>query len=44
MSLFDAIVNMFGKKLLKEFPPRQKPASFSLDQGMEKLTQGAASL
>lgn len=24
----------------KEFPPRQKPASFSLDQVMEKLTQG----
>jgi arylsulfatase len=22
----------------KEFPPRQKPASFSLDQVMEKLT------
>ena len=24
-----------------EFPPRQKPASFSLDQVMEKLTQTA---
>jgi arylsulfatase len=26
----------------KEFPPRQKAASFSLDQVMEKLQTGAA--
>ena len=26
----------------KEFPPRQKAASFSLDQVMEKMTEGAA--
>ena len=25
----------------KEFPPRQKPASFSIDQVMEQMTQGA---
>ncbi len=25
----------------KEFPPRQKPASFSIDQVMEKLTEGS---
>jgi arylsulfatase len=24
----------------KEFPPRQKPASFSIDQVMERLTSG----
>jgi len=28
----------------KEFPPRQKAASFSLDQVMEKLSEGAGSL
>lgn len=27
----------------KEFPPRQKPASFGIDQVMEKLTQPAGS-
>ena len=27
----------------KEFPPRQKPASFSLDQVMQKLTEAAGS-
>ena len=27
----------------KEFPPRQKPASFSLDQVMQKLTEVSAS-
>ena len=27
----------------KEFPPRQKPASFSLDQVMKKLTETAGS-
>lgn len=26
----------------KEFPPRQKPASFSIDQVMQKLTEGAS--
>ena len=26
----------------REFPPRQKPASFSLDQVIQKLTSGAA--
>jgi arylsulfatase A-like enzyme len=26
----------------KEFPPRQKPASFSIDQVMEKLTEGSS--
>jgi arylsulfatase len=26
----------------KEFPPRQKPASFSIDQVMEKMTERAA--
>jgi arylsulfatase len=25
----------------KEFPPRQKPASFSLDQVMKKIQEGA---
>jgi arylsulfatase len=24
----------------KEFPPRQKPASFSIDQALEKMKQG----
>jgi arylsulfatase len=28
---------------LKEFPPRQEPASFSIDQVMEKLTAGVTS-
>jgi arylsulfatase A-like enzyme len=28
----------------KEFPPRQKPASFSIDQVMEKLTEGAGGM
>jgi hypothetical protein len=28
---------------LKEFPPRQKAASFSLDQVLEKLQDGARS-
>ena len=27
----------------KEFPPRQKPASFSIDQVMEKMTQASGS-
>jgi arylsulfatase len=27
---------------LKEFPPRQKAASFSIDQVVEKLTAGAS--
>jgi arylsulfatase len=27
----------------KEFPPRQKPASFSIDQVMEKMTQATGS-
>ena len=27
----------------REFPPRQKPASFSLDQVIQKLTSGVAS-
>ena len=27
----------------KEFPPRQKPASFSLDEVMQKLTETAGS-
>jgi hypothetical protein len=27
----------------KEFPPRQKPASFSLDQVIQKMTSGVAS-
>jgi arylsulfatase len=27
----------------KEFPPSQKPASFSIDQVMEKLQQGGKS-
>ena len=27
----------------KEFPPRQKPASFSIDQVMEKLTTSGGS-
>jgi arylsulfatase len=29
-------------KTLKEFPPRQKAASFSIDQVVEKLTAGAS--
>lgn len=28
---------------LKEFPPRQEPASFSVDQVMEKLKAGVVS-
>jgi hypothetical protein len=28
----------------KEFPPRQKPASFSIDQVMKKLTSGAGAV
>jgi hypothetical protein len=27
----------------KEFPPSQKPASFSIDQVMQKLQEGAGS-
>ena len=27
----------------KEFPPRQKAASFTVDQVMEKLTEGISS-
>jgi arylsulfatase len=27
----------------KEFPPRQKPASFSIDQVMEKMQQAGGS-
>jgi arylsulfatase len=27
----------------REFPPRQKPASFSIDQVMEKMQEGAGS-
>jgi arylsulfatase len=27
----------------KEFPPRMKPASFGIDQVMEKLEQGLSS-
>ncbi len=30
-------------KTFKEFPPRQKPASFSIDQVVEKLTQSGGS-
>jgi arylsulfatase len=26
----------------KDFPPRQKPASFTIDQAMEKLTQATS--
>jgi len=35
------IQNIVGKTLLsfKEFPPRQTPASFTIDQAMEKLKQ-----
>ena len=35
------IQNIVGKTLMtfKDFPPRQKPASFTIDQAMEKLTQ-----
>ena len=29
---------------LAEFPPRQKPASFNLEQVMAKLQEGAAEL
>jgi arylsulfatase len=28
----------------KEFPPRQKPASFSIDQALEKARQQEASM
>ncbi len=28
----------------KEFPPRQKPASFSIDQALEKATQSQKAL
>jgi len=35
------IQNIVGRTLMsfKEFPPRQKPASFTIDQAMEKLKQ-----
>ncbi|MGD9108266.1 MAG: arylsulfatase [Gammaproteobacteria bacterium] len=35
---------LVGKELqsFKEFPPRQKPASFNLDQVLEKLNEGVA--
>jgi len=38
------IQNIVGKTLMtfKEFPPRQKPASFTIDQAMEALTRGTA--
>ena len=31
-------------KTLEEFPPRQKPASFSIDQVMEKVTSHDAKI
>ena len=31
-----------GSKSFKEFPPRQKPASFTVDQVVEKLHAEAA--
>ena len=37
-----AIVGQF-LETFKEFPPRQKAASFTVDQVMEKLTQGITS-
>ena len=38
------IQNIVGKTLMtfKDFPPRQKPASFTIDQAMEKLTQATS--
>jgi arylsulfatase len=30
-----------GLASFKEFPPRQKPASFSLDEVMQKIQEGA---
>jgi arylsulfatase len=36
--------NIVGKTLVsfKDFPPRQKPSSFTIDQAMEALTKGGA--
>ena len=36
------VQNIVGKTLMsfKDFPPRQKPASFTIDQAMEALTKG----
>jgi arylsulfatase len=38
------IQNIVGKTLMtfKEFPPRQKPASFTIDQAMEALTRSTS--
>ena len=37
------IQNIVGKTLMsfKEFPPRQKPASFTIDQAMEALMKSS---
>jgi arylsulfatase len=37
------VQNIVGKTLMtfREFPPRQKPASFGIDQAMEALTKSA---
>ncbi|TWT95689.1 hypothetical protein [Neorhodopirellula pilleata] len=38
------VQNIVGKTLMtfKDFPPRQKPASFTIDQAMEALMRGTA--
>jgi arylsulfatase len=38
------IQNIVGKTLMtfKDFPPRQKPASFTIDQAMEALTRSTS--
>ena len=40
-----AVSQIVGEFLetLKDFPPRRKPASFTFDQAMEKMTQGSGS-
>ena len=42
-SQVEGMLNAFGEDFFlesfKEFPPRQKPATFSIDQAVEKLNQ-----
>lgn len=42
--MLNACIPIVAKHLetYKEFPPSQRPASFAIDQAMEKLKQGFA--
>jgi hypothetical protein len=44
MKIIIPVQNIVGKTLMtfKDFPPRQKPASFTIDQAMEALSKPGA--